>query len=104
MRIQAEFVERLQREEHAPILQTHMSGRYRYIDVTPYSAKWLKRDKKGRPRRDEDRVQFEPSTVWTEDRWMFVRRMAGYEFCQKFFYQICAFVWRANDIPKGEEI
>ena len=36
----------LQKEEYAPILQKHMSGRYKYEDVTPHNAKWLKRDKK----------------------------------------------------------
>ena len=35
---------------------------------------------------------------------MFIRRMAGDELCQKLFYKVCAFVWLANDIAKGEEL
>ena len=43
----------------------------------------------------------EPLKVWTEDRWIFIRRMAGDRFCQKLFYKVCTFVWMANGIKRG---
>ena len=72
--------------------------------LSPYKSKWLKRDKYGYQRPDEGRVRFEPAVAWIEDRWMFIRRMAGDELCQKLFYKVRAFVWLANDITKGDDI
>ena len=69
-----------------------------------YNSKWLKRTKDGQIQDWNSYEQFEPSEVWTEDRWIFVRRMAGDELCQKLFYQMCAFIWCANGIGTGPEI
>ena len=81
-----------------------MNGRYKYENAISFNSKWLKRDKEGYQRPDESRVRFEPPSVWIEDRWMFIRRMAGDELCQKLFYKVCAFIWAANDITLGENI
>ena len=48
------------------------------------------------------RERFEPSEVWTEDRWIFVRRMAGYELCSVLFYKMATFIWRSNGIQGTE--
>ena len=53
---------------------------------------------------DKNRVRLEPAMAWLEDRWTFVRRMAGDELCQKLFYKVCAFVWTTNDIEQGHEM
>ena len=55
-------------------------------------------------KKPEDCKSFEPSAVWTEDRWIFVRRMVGDEFAQKLFYKVCAFIWTVNGVPKGREM
>ena len=53
---------------------------------------------------DEGRVRFEPASVWIEDRWTLVRRMAGDELTQKLFYKVCVFIWTTNDIAMGGDI
>ena len=88
-------------EPYAPRLQIGMDGRLKYEHVTPYNFKWLKKDKWGNPMPDEGRVRFEPASVWIEDRWTFVRRMAGDELTQKLFYKVRAFIWITNDIAMG---
>ena len=88
-------------EPYAPRLQTKFDGRFRYDHVTEYNSKWLKLTKKGEPKGQDDYVPLEPLKVWTEDRWIFIRRMAGDGFCQKLFYKLCIFVWMANGIKGG---
>ena len=70
--------------------------------MTPYNLKWLRKDKFGNPLPEEERVRFEPAIVWLEDRWTFVRRMAGDELSQKLFYKVCTFIWTTNDIEGYE--
>ena len=89
---------RFQPEPYAPILQYGRDGRLFYEDVTPYNSKWLKRDRFGNVTPEAQRVRFEPAIVWLEDRWTFVRRMAGDELSQKLFYKVCTFVWSTNQI------
>ena len=91
----------LKPEPYAPILQVMSNGRLRYVDVTPYNMKWLPKDTSGRRLEDSQRVRFEPALVWTEDRWIFCRRMAGDNLCQRLFYELAIFIWRANGI-EGE--
>ena len=81
-----------------------MNGRLRYGKVTPYNLKWLKKNKDGKPIPEEKRIKFEPASVWLEDRWTLVRRMAGDELTQKLFYKVCAFIWTTNDIAMGDDI
>ena len=94
----------LQPTEYAPILQKTQHGTFNYRQVTEYNSKWLKKTKDGEPKDPNLYVPFEPSTVWTEDRWIFVRRMAGDELCQKAFYQMCIFIWCANEIETGPQL
>ena len=47
---------------------------------------------------DERRERFEPALVWTEDRWILCRRMAGDDLCQRLFYKLATFIWRTNQI------
>ena len=89
---------------YAPTLNYRSDGRYRYERVPNYNLIWLKRDKNRELKKPEDRQSFEPSAVWTEDRWTFVRRMVGDEFAQKLFYKVCAFIWTANGVPQGKEM
>ena len=89
---------------YAPTLNYRPDGRYRYERVPNYNSVWLKRDKQGELKKPEDCKSFEPSAVWTEDRWTFVRRMVGDEFAQKLFYKVCAFIWTVNGVPKGREM
>ena len=91
-------------EPYAPRLQTCMNGRLKYERVTPYNLKWLKKNKQGNPVSEEKRVKFEPASVWLEDRWTLVRRMAGDELTQKLFYRVCAFIWTTNAIAIGGDI
>ena len=65
-------------------------GRLKYVKVTPYNSKRLKQNQKGEPVPEEQRVKFEPVSVWFEDRWTLVRRMAGDELTQKFFYKFAS--------------
>ena len=51
---------------------------------------------------ESKRERFEPSEVWTEDRWIFVRRMAGDELCSVLFYKMATFIWRSNEIQGTE--
>ena len=90
------------KEDYSSILQKGLDGRFKYEYVIPYNSKWLKKDKWGYPTPDQGRVRFEPALAWVEDRWMFIRRMAGDELCQKLFYKVCAFIWTTNDITLGE--
>ena len=94
----------LQPTEYAPILQKNYQGNFRYQQVTEYNSKWLKKNKDGEQKDQKFYVPFEPSTVWTEDRWIFVRRMAGDELCQKVFYQMCTSIWCANGIETGSQL
>ena len=89
---------------YAPILNYRPDGRYRYERVQNYNSIWLKRTKQGELKKPEDCKSFEPSVVWTEDRWIFVRRMVGDEFAQKLFYKVCAFIWTVNGVSKGREM
>ena len=50
------------------------------------------------------RIKFEPTSVWLEDRWTLVRRMARDKLTQKLFYKVCAFIWTTNDIAMGGDI
>ena len=88
----------LKPEPDAPILQYFTSGHLKYEDVEPYDIKWLKWDKKREEVPEDQRQKFEPAEVWTEDRWIFVRRMAGDELCSVLFYKLATFVWRSNEI------
>ena len=78
-------------EPYAPILQYTTGRRLQYKDVTPYNLKRLRKDKFGNPLPEEERVRFEPAIVWLEDRWIFVRRMAGDELSQVLFYKLSTF-------------
>ena len=78
---------------YAPALQTKEDGHFIYKHVREYNSKWLMRTKQGELKDPKEYKPFEPLNVWTEDRWIFVRRMAGDELCQKAFYQLCTFVW-----------
>ena len=95
-----EFVKGLvfDQEEYAPILSVLYNGNLRYEKVTPYSQKWLPRDADGIPIPDNKRVSFEPAPVWTEDRWIFCRRMSGDEICQILFYHLATFIWVKNKL------
>ena len=85
-------------EPYAPILQYTTGGRLQYKNVTPYNLEWLRKDQFGNPLPEEERVSFEPAIVWLEDRWIFVRRMAGDELSQILFYKLRTFIWRSNQI------
>ena len=91
-------------EPYAPRMQTCANGRLKYVRVSPYNLKWLKKNQKGEPVPEGQRVEFEPVSVWLEDRWTFVRRTAGDELTQKLFYKVCAFIWTTNDIAMGDDI
>jgi len=78
------------------------SGYLKYKDVTPYDIKWLKWDKNREEAPESQRQKFEPAEVWTEDRWIFVRRMAGDELCSVLFFKLATFVWRSNEITGME--
>ena len=91
-------------EPYAPIMQTSANGRLKYVRVTPYNLKWLKKNQEGEPVPEGQRIKFEPASVWLEDRWTFVRGMAGYELTQKLFYKVCAFIWTTNDIALGDDV
>ena len=88
-------------EPYAPILQVNMTGRLRYADVIPYNLKWLPKDRKGNTVDESKKARFDPALVWTEDRWIFCRRMAGDDLCQVLFYKLATFIWGANQI-KGD--
>ena len=75
----------------------------RYVEVTPYDIKWLKWDKNRQEVPEFKRAKFEPAEVWTEDRWIFCRRMAGDELCAVLFYKVATFIWRSNEI-QGDEM
>ena len=49
-------------------------------------------------------MRFEPALAWLEDRWTFVRRMAGDELSKKLFYKVCTFIWTTNDIEQGNDM
>ena len=104
--VASEILARLSRKptEYSPVLQKNYQGNFTYKQVKEYNSKWLKKTKDGLPKDRRCYEQFEPSQVWTEDRWIFVRRMAGDELCQKLFYQMCAFIWCASGIGTGSEI
>ena len=85
-------------EPYAPTLKYFTSGYLQYIDVTPYDIKWLKWDKNREEVPESQREKFEPAEVWTEDRWIFCRRMAGDELCAVLFYKMATFIWRSNEI------
>ena len=51
---------------------------------------------------EAQREKFEPAEVWTEDRWIFVRRMVGDALCSALFFKLAAFVWRSNEIAGME--
>ena len=89
-------------EPYAPTLKYFTSGYLQYKDVIPYDTKWLKWDKNRQEVPVSKRERFEPSEVWTEDRWIFVRRMAGDELCSVLFYKMATFIWRSNEIQGTE--
>ena len=89
-------------EPYAPTLKYFTSGYLQYKDVIPYDTKWLKWDKHRQEVPESKRERFEPSEVWTEDRWIFVRRMAGDELCSILFYKMSTFIWRSNEIQGTE--
>ena len=95
-----EFVKGLvfEPEEYAPILNVLYDGNLKYVKVTPYNQKWLPRDADGILIPDHKRVSFEPAPVWTEDRWIFCRRMNGDEICQILFYHLATFIWVKNKL------
>ena len=78
-------------EDYAPILQVLYDGHLKYVKVTPYNQKWLPKDADGTAMPDEKRISFDPAPVWTEDRWIFCRRMSGDEICQILFYHLATF-------------
>ena len=82
-----------QPEVYAPILSTASNGRLIYTKVTPYNLKWLPKDGQGNPLPEHQRASFELALVWTEDRWIFCRRMAGVYLCQVLFYHLATFIW-----------
>ena len=71
--------------------------------MIPYDIKWLKWDKNREEVPESQRQKFEPVEVWTEDRWIFVRRMAGDELCSVLFLKMATFIWRSNEI-QGKEM
>ena len=73
----------LQPTEYSPVLQKNYQGNFTYKQVEEYSSMWLKKTKEGLQKDQRYYEPFEPSQVWTQYRWIFVRRMAGYELCQK---------------------
>ena len=81
-----------EQEEYAPILNVLYDGNLKYAKVTPYNQKWLPRDADGNPIPEHKRVSFEPAPVWTEDRWIFCRRMTGDDICQILFYHLATFI------------
>ena len=90
-------------EPYAPRMQKGANGGFKYVKVKPYNGKWLKYQKEG-IMSGEQREGFDPASAWLEDRWTLVRRMAGDELTQNFFYKVCAFTWRTNDIALGDDI
>ena len=99
-----EFVKGLvfDKEESAPILSVLYNGNSKYEKVTPYNQKWLPKAADGNPIPDDKRVSFEPAAVWTEDRWIFCRRMSGDEICQILFYHIATFIWVKNKLSADQ--
>ena len=93
-----EFVKGLvfEPEEYAPILNVLYNGGLKYEKVTAYDQKWLPKRSDGSLMPDDKRVSFEPVIAWTEDRWLFCRRMAGDDICQILFYHMATFIWRQN--------
>ena len=89
---------------YAPRLQTKADGRYRYDHVKEYNTIWLKKHKNGEMKRPDEYTTLIPSNVWIEDRWIFIRRMAGDTFCQKLFYKVCTFIWINNGIQLGAQL
>ena len=94
----------IQPTTYAPTLSLRPDGRYQYQRVENYNLIWLVKNKQQERKHPTEFKEFEPSIVWTEDRWIFVRRMVGDEFAQKLFYKMCAFIWVANGVEKGKEI
>ena len=80
------------------MLPRQENGYLKYKNVPPYDLKWLPVDKDNNPVPEEQRVSFDPAAAWTEDRWVFCRRMSGDELCQHLFYDLCNFVWTCNKI------
>ena len=93
-----EFVKWLNfdKEEYAPILSVLYNGNLKYEMVTPYNQKWLPRTADTTPIPEDKRVSFDPAPVWTEDRWIFCRRMSGDDICQILFYKLATFIWGKN--------
>ena len=93
-----EFVKGLvfEPEEYAPILNVLHNGGLKYEKVTAHDQKWLPKRSDGSLMPDDKRVSFEPVVAWTEDRWIFCRRMSGDEICQILFYHMATFIWRQN--------
>ena len=98
--ILADFVKGLtfDREDYAPILSVMYNGHLKYEMVTPYNQKWLPRTADGHPVPEDKRVSFDPALAWTEDRWMFCRRMSGDDICQILFYKLATFIWVKNKL------
>ena len=90
-------------EPYAPRMQKGANGGFKYVKVKPYNGKLLKYQKEG-IMSGEQREGFDPASAWLEDRWTFVRRMAGDELKQKLFAKVCAFIWRTNAIALVNDI
>ena len=103
--ILADFVKDLyfDREDYAPILSVMYNGHLKYEMVTPYNQKWLPRASDGTPISEGKRVSLNPTVAWTEDRWIFCRRMSGDDLCQILFYKLATLVWRKNHLTPSAD-
>ena len=88
----------------APILQVKEDGNFKYTRVKEYSSRWLKHNKAGVLKKPDEYESLCPFDLWMEDRWRFIRRMAGDAFCQKALYGVCTFIWLANGVQIGTEV
>ena len=85
-------------EDYCPVLKVKANGQLIYDRVVPYDQKWLPVKKDGSKVPEHLRESFEPGTVWTDDRWMFCRRMVGDDVCQILFFYLATFVWKQYEI------
>ena len=85
-------------QDYAPILSLRANGQLNYANVVPYNQKWVPKRKDGSYLPDNQRESFQPAAVWTEDRWLFCRRMVGDDVCQILFYHLATFIWKQYEI------
>ena len=90
-------------ETFAPTLPVLSNGAFHYQRVMEYNYLWLKHQN-GDPKRIGEYEPFNPGKVWTDDRWMFVRRIAGNAICRKVFHHVRTFIWFTNDFEKGKSL